>query len=158
MRLLVLAPSYPHAGHSFAGLFNERCVAALSELCESLEVVVPRPWCPPGMSRLSPRWKTYADMPKKEIRGGVSIWRPPYLQVPSVGGPLWLDRGSFVCLRSAVRRMHRRAGFDAILSFDLLGTGGLAWRLGRELGIPAAGYATGDDVTVPPASTWGRRV
>ena len=62
MRLLVLAPSYPHSGHSFSGLFNERCVAALSKLCETVEVVVPRPFCPPGLSRLSPRWKTYSDM------------------------------------------------------------------------------------------------
>jgi len=156
VRLLVLAPSYPHSGHSFSGLFNERCVAALSKLCETVEVVVPRPFCPPGLSRLSPRWKTYSDMPGKEIRGGVPIWRPAQIQIPSIGGPLWLDRGSFLCVAREVRAMHRRVDFDAILSFDLLGTGGLAWRLGRDLGIPAAGYATGDDVKVAPLSSWGK--
>jgi len=42
--------------------------------------------------------------------------------------------------------MHRRTRFDAILSFDLVATGGLAWRLGRYLQIPAAGWAFGGDV------------
>jgi glycosyltransferase involved in cell wall biosynthesis len=42
--------------------------------------------------------------------------------------------------------LHRQVGFDAILSFDLAVTGGFAWRLGRDLGIPACGWATGSDI------------
>jgi len=158
VRLLILAPSYPHAGHPFAGLFNERCVAALAEICESIEVVVPRPYCPPGFARLSARWQTYSEMPRKEVRGGVPIWRPAHIQVPWFGAPFWLDQGGFLCVRNAVRAVHRRVKFEAILSFDLLGTGGLAWRIGRDLGIAAAGYATGDDVKVPADSPLGRMV
>jgi glycosyltransferase involved in cell wall biosynthesis len=44
------------------------------------------------------------------------------------------------------------------LSFNLIGAGGLAWRLGRRLGIPAAGWATGNDVRVPTHSSYGRAV
>lgn len=62
----------------------------------------------------------------------------------------------FLCTRAFVRKLHGRVGFDVILSFDLLGAGGLAWRLGRELGLPAAGWATGDDVRVPRGSAPGR--
>jgi len=43
-------------------------------------------------------------------------------------------------------------GFDAILAFDLLGTGGIAWRLGEDLGVVTGGWATGGDVRVPSTS------
>ena len=39
-----------------------------------------------------------------------------------------------------------RHKFDAILSFGLDGSGGLAWRLARRFGIPVAVWATGSDI------------
>jgi glycosyltransferase involved in cell wall biosynthesis len=54
--------------------------------------------------------------------------------------------------------MHRRTGFHAIMSFDLIGAGGVAWRLGRDLHIPASGWATGGDIRVPASSPHGRAV
>jgi glycosyltransferase involved in cell wall biosynthesis len=40
----------------------------------------------------------------------------------------------------------------------LLGSGGLAWRIGRLLGVPVAGWALGGDVRSPAGSTHGRSV
>jgi glycosyltransferase involved in cell wall biosynthesis len=37
-------------------------------------------------------------------------------------------------------------------------TGGLAWRLGRDLGIPACGWATGSDIRANAGSPTGRNV
>jgi glycosyltransferase involved in cell wall biosynthesis len=54
--------------------------------------------------------------------------------------------------------MHSRAHFDAIISFDLIATGGLAWRIAKDLSIPASGWATGDDIRVTPCSPHGRVV
>jgi glycosyltransferase involved in cell wall biosynthesis len=54
--------------------------------------------------------------------------------------------------------LHRQIGFDAILSFDLAITGGLAWRLGRDLGIPACGWATGSDIRANLHSPTARNV
>jgi hypothetical protein len=45
--------------------------------------------------------------------------------------------------------MHRRTRFDVIHSFDLAATGGLAWRMGRDLGIPASGWAFLGDLRFP---------
>ncbi|MCI0407877.1 MAG: glycosyltransferase family 4 protein, partial [Acidobacteria bacterium] len=56
------------------------------------------------------------------------------------------------------RRLHRKVGFDTILSFDLASTGGLAWRLGADLGIPACGWATGSDIRAKAESGIGRSV
>ncbi len=46
-------------------------------------------------------------------------------------------------------------GFDAILAFDLAGAGGIAWRLGQDLGIPAGGWAFGGDLRVSSSSRLG---
>jgi glycosyltransferase involved in cell wall biosynthesis len=63
-----------------------------------------------------------------------------------------------LCSRRLARRLHHQVGFDAILSFDLAVTGGLAWRLGRDLGIPACGWATGSDIRARPLSSTARSV
>lgn len=158
MKLLVLAANYPHAGHPSAATFNERCVDVLRTLCDGVEVLVPRPYAPPLISALVSRWKIYAGIPSYEVRNGIPVYRPACPQMPRVGRAFWVDQGAFLwCLRVA-SKMHRGVRFDAILSFDLLGAGGLAWRLGQALGIPAGGWAVGSDVRVPVSSSQGRVV
>jgi teichuronic acid biosynthesis glycosyltransferase TuaC len=75
-----------------------------------------------------------------------------------VGSDFWIDRGAFFCCRRTARELHCRFNFDAILSFDLFGAGGLAWRIGDDLGIPASGWATGSDVRQPAGSRLERVV
>ena len=155
MNLLLLPAAYPNAAHLFGGVFYERCADALRPLCTGLEVLVPRPYTPALVAGLNPRWAAYARIPPYETRAGISVWRPRYLQIPRLGAALWPDVGAYVCIRATARALHRRARFDALLSFDLISTGGLAWRLGRDLGIPAAGWATGGDVRVARTSAFG---
>jgi len=158
VRLLILAASYPHPGHLFAGIFNERSVLALGEICDGVEVLAPRPYVPPLLSAFVPRWKDYAQIVPYEVRSGVRVYRPAYLQPPRLGGAFWIDPGIFFWCRRVARDMHRRAHFDAIISFDLFVVGGFAWRIGRELGIPASGWATGGDIRVSSSSSHGRAV
>jgi len=155
LNLLVLAGAYPHADHPFAGVFSERCVQALLPLCERLEVVAPRPFAPPLLSNLNPRWKVYSRIVGHEIRNGVSVYRPAYPQIPRLGGAVWTDLASYLSTRRKIQGLHRRVGFDAILSFDLIAAGGLAWRLGQALSIPAAGWAFGEDVLGGKSSSYG---
>jgi glycosyltransferase involved in cell wall biosynthesis len=71
---------------------------------------------------------------------------------------LWPNEVAYYALRPLVGRLHQSYRFDAILSFDLYSVGGLAWRLGRALGIPAAGWATGSDIRHSRQSPSGRKV
>lgn len=148
MKVLVVVSTYPYAAHGFAGVFNERCVRVLKEYCESIEVLAPRPFVPRWLSLMSsvPRWRTYATIKQYETRGGVAIHRPAYIQMPWLASEFWVGPGAFLCCRRTAREMHRRVGFDAIVSFDLVESGGLAWRLGRDLGIPASCWATGERI------------
>src|SRR5437870_10148378 len=125
MKLLVLAPYYPHKARPFGGLFNERSAIALKDMGNEVEVLAPRPYSPRILSSLASRWKVYSSIDPYEIRNGISVFRPPYLQVPRLGGAFWIDPGVFYWTRRIARERHRRSMFDAILSFDLTGVGGL---------------------------------
>lgn len=145
MKLLVVVSNFPHPGHPYSGSFNAKSVDALSGFCEKVEVLAPRPYAPPFFS-FFPRWEAYNRINKFELQNGVAVHRPAYLQIPCIFPAVWLDRGAFLCCREKVRAMHAQVGFQAILAFDLVAVGGLAWRLGKDLGIPAGGWATGDDM------------
>jgi glycosyltransferase involved in cell wall biosynthesis len=80
------------------------------------------------------------------------VFRPACVQIPRIGRSFWVDQAAFLQCRRVARGRHDRIGFDAILAFDLVGAGGIAWRLGEELGIPAGGWATGGDLRVPSSS------
>ena len=151
MKILVVVSNYPHPGHRFSGIFNERSVDALKEHCELVAVLAPRPYVPNVLTNFLPvgRWEAYAEAKSFEVRNGVPVYRPPYLQLPRVAASFWQDRGAYLCCVGTVRKLHARHKFDAILSFGLDGSGGLAWRLARRLGIPVAVWATGSDIRKP---------
>jgi teichuronic acid biosynthesis glycosyltransferase TuaC len=156
MKVLVVSPNYPYPGYRFAGIFNQKCVDALNRLCDRVEVVAPRPYVPPLLSSLVPRWKAYATAGNYEKQNGIDIHRPAIPVVPYVAQAFWADQGTFFRCRQLVRQLHNRTHFDAIISFDLGGAGGVAWRIGRDLDIPASGWATGGDVRVAACSPHGR--
>jgi len=152
MRVLIIASYYPWSDNPSRGSFNERFACALRELCDGVDVLAPRPYAPPLLSSLVLRWRSYRRMIRREIRKGIPVYRPAYLAVPRLGGAAWADPGAFIWCRRTARAMHRAARFDAIISFDLVACGGLAWRIGRDLGIPASGWAIGGDVAAQASS------
>jgi len=143
VKLLVLAQNYPYAEHPTAAVFNERSAIALSNLCESVEVLVPRPYVPPLLGSFVPRWGVYAQIPKYEKRQNIPVHRPAYPQFPRVASAFWVEHAAFWRCRPVAVEMHDRARFDALLAFDIVGVGGVAWRLARHLALPAAAWVTG---------------
>jgi glycosyltransferase involved in cell wall biosynthesis len=149
LKILVVA-DYPRPGHPFSAIFNERCVRVLQDYCE-VEVIAHRPYVPSILSH-APRWRSWVVPKRSEVVRGVSVHRPAYLQIPRLGSAFWIDRGAYLFCRPTARELHRIFAFDAIMSFDLLATGALAWRIGRDLGIPASGWAFGSDMRQRPGS------
>lgn len=152
MRLLVVASMYPHPGLPYSGIFVRNCVEAASHHGHELIVLVPRPYVPAFLSVHS-RWAAYAKIPAYVESGGVKVYRPKLFQLPKLGMTFQRNTGSFLQMRRFAKRLHRQYHFDAIFSFDLSGAGGLAWRLGKYLGIPSTGWAFGLDVRVPHESS-----
>lgn len=154
MKILALAGAYPHPSHPFSGIFNKKCVCALAQLGHRITVIAPRPFAPPLLSHV-PRWRIYSCIPSYESQGDMPVYRPATPVFPRIASALWVDWVAYLRCRPVARRLHGRNPFDAILSFDLAETGGIAWRLGRALGIPAAGWAFGDDVRWPRDTSLG---
>jgi teichuronic acid biosynthesis glycosyltransferase TuaC len=147
MKLLVVASNYPYEGNRFSGIFNQRSVEALKEHCESVAVLAPRPYVPVFVCSLPVgRWQAYARSNAHAETNGVAVHRPGYFHMPRFGSAFWHDKSAFFFSRHTAKQLHVRYRFDAILSFSLTMAGSLAWRLRRDLGIPASGWATGSDI------------
>ncbi len=72
MKILALPSNYPCTGYPLAGVFNEKCVYALKELCDHIEVVVPRPFIPSFLALL-PKWKIYSEIEDRKIKNGITM-------------------------------------------------------------------------------------
>lgn len=158
MRILLVVSNYPHAGHPYSGAFNERSAQALKALGHQVEVLAPRPFVPRALAAWHPRWRAYDQIVEQDMRDGLRIYRPAYIQLPGLGAALRPDFGAYLSCARSVKLRHQNNPYHAIVAFNLIGAGGLAWRLARRLGIPAAGWATGNDVRVPSGSAQGRTV
>src|SRR5918996_292755 len=156
--LLMVVTNYPNAGHPYSGAFNERSALSLKNLGYEVEVLAPRPYVPRAIARWNSRWGAYHRIPDQEMRDGIQVFRPAYLQVPLLGGALQPDFSAYLNAFRPLHRRHQAKPFDAVLGFNLIGAGGLAWRLGRRLRIPAAGWALGNEVRVSTHSAHGRAV
>jgi teichuronic acid biosynthesis glycosyltransferase TuaC len=159
MNLLVVASNYPYEGNRFSGIFNQRSVEALREYCESLVVLAPRPYVPALIKWLPiGRWQAYARSNGHAEKNGIAVHRPGYFHLPRFGSAFWQDRVAFLFARRTARQLHAHHRFDAILSFGLTMAGSLAWRLSRDFGIPASGWATGSDIRASRGSAAHRAV
>jgi glycosyltransferase involved in cell wall biosynthesis len=157
VNLLLIPPNYPHPAAEWVGAQNERSALALRTMVQHLVVLTPRPYAP-RLLAFGDRWRSYGAIPKGHTRSGIRVHRPAYPMLPRLSGAFWPTRAAFAFSRGLASMLHREIGFDAILSFDLNLTGGLAWRLGRHLGIPACGWATGSDIRSDAQSGVGRSV
>ncbi len=157
MRILVAAPAFPSAAHPFAGTFSAAIAATFRDLGHDVVALCPRPFAPPGITRLA-RWRHYGGIEPLGTHLGVPVHRPNTVVVPGVLQAFWSDWAAWFATRRYVARLHRRGPFDVIVGLDLGGAGGLAWRLGKTLGVTTAGWAYGSEVRVSSSSDHGRSV
>ena len=67
-----------------------------------------------------------------------------------------LDEIDEIIKSNDVDCIHLDINFDLILSFDLSGVGNFAWRAGRDIKIPAAGWSFGSDIRISVTSVEGK--
>lgn len=157
MNLLLIPASYPYPASPQIGAQNERCARVINQYVDQLVVISPRPWIPRILA-LRSRWRSYASIPWHYVSEGIEVYRPSSLVLPGVMETIWPNEVAYYSIRSLVRELHCRHRFDAIVSFDLYSAGGLVWRLGRDLGITASGWATGNDIRKNQDSPPGQKV
>jgi teichuronic acid biosynthesis glycosyltransferase TuaC len=157
MRILAAAPTFPSKSHPFAGIFTAKIVATLRELGHDVTVLCPTPFVPPGFGNLG-RWKQYANIEKESIYEGVPVYQPSTVVVPRLFQAFWSDEAAWLGSRRFVKKLHGQKPFDIVIGFDLGGAGGLAWRLAKDLGIRAGGWAYGSEVRTDALTGPGKSV
>ena len=148
MQILTFTTLYPSQVRPQHGIFVETRLRKLVESgAVTASVTAPCPWFP-LRSRWFGHYSLFARQPRKEIRYGLRIDHPRYLQLPKIGmsvAPLAIFTALLPVLR---RHLHEGRDFHLIDAHYFYPDGVAAVLLGRALGRPVVVTARGSDLNI----------
>jgi teichuronic acid biosynthesis glycosyltransferase TuaC len=153
--VLLVSRLYPRPSDPVLGIFVEEEARALAKHCR-VRVVSPVPWFPPV--KLFPRWYGYSQLPTKESRGGVEIFRPRTVMLPHNFLFSLLGFSFYLTLRSCLRQVAEGFSIDLIHAHMAYPDGFAAVLLGRALARPTIITLHGGDVTQYFQRYFGRKL
>jgi len=149
VRVLTFTSLFPNSQQPLLGIFVYQRIAHLARRPGNLvQVVAPVPYFP--LSLPTTRWQKYAQIPREERIGNLTVYHPRYLLVPKISMPLH-GLLMFLGTLSLVRQLNQEIDFDCIDAHYLYPDGFAATMLGRRLGLPVIVSARGTDVNVFPS-------
>ena len=156
MKVLTLSSLYPNRIQPGKGVFIENRTRHLYESSEvKIRVVAPIPWFP-FRGRLFGRYAKFADIPRHDFCGGLSIDYPRYVAIPKIGmsmAPMLMALGLINPLRKILADDF---DFDLIDAYYFYPDGVAAALLAAWFHKPVVINALGTDVNVLPAFTMPR--
>ncbi|MBL8379251.1 MAG: glycosyltransferase family 4 protein [Burkholderiales bacterium] len=158
LRTLLFSTLYPNAIRPGHGIFVETRLRQLLALGGvEARVLAPVPWFPFAHPRFG-EYAQFARVPASEVRHGIPVDHPRYVQLPRIGmtlAPFALAAGA---LPFARRMLRSGFEFDLIDAHYFYPDGVAAALLGRVLGKPVVITARGSDVNVLPRFPVPRRL
>jgi glycosyltransferase involved in cell wall biosynthesis len=158
LRLLTFSTLFPHAGRPNHGVFVENRLRHLIATGEaSSTVIAPVPWFPSRSPRFGD-WARHAMADRFELRDGLEVYHPRYVQAPKVGmvaAPASLFAAGALAMR---RVLASGAAIDLIDAHYLYPDGVAAVALGRAFGKKVVVTARGSDITQYPDYAGPRRM
>ena len=148
LQILTFTTLYPSQVRPQHGIFVETRLRKLLESgAVTASVTAPCPWFPLASPWFG-RHSLFARQPRDEIRFGLRVDHPRYLQLPKIGmsvAPLAI----FTALLPVLRRQLREGrDFDLIDAHYFYPDGAAAVLLGRALGRPVVITARGSDLNI----------
>lgn len=145
---LLFTTLYPSSARPHHGLFVEKRARELVRTTSvRTRVVAPVPWFPWRSPSIG-RYARFAATPEREVRSGIEVEHPRYLNLPKFGmtcAPVTLALGALPC----IRRLEREAGkFDVIDAHYAYPDGVAAALLGKWLNRPVVITARGSDLNL----------
>lgn len=145
MHILTLATLFPNDAQPNFGIFVERQTRELASR-EGISVTVLNPiGIPPWPLSKYGRYKTLAQLPSRETRNGLDIYRPQFTLIPRFGGR-WNPFMIAASLMPLVRKLHAEQPFDVIDAEFFYPDGPAAMRIAHALNIPFSVKARGADI------------
>jgi len=148
---------FPNYKNPNAGSFVVEQLRHLQRYCE-ITVLVPHPWVPPVVGRLSKKWRQYAQLPDEETVAGIKVLHPRRLVIPRVNSWAWMTVSVTLSYWHFLSRSHRFTEspfhrFTHIEGHFVLPDGFAAAFLGKRFGKPSIIHVHGTDVhTIPQQS------
>jgi glycosyltransferase involved in cell wall biosynthesis len=149
MKLLVVSGMFPSRMLPQQGIFFLREAEYLSTFGIECQFLVPGPWAPWPLYKLSRFQKYGPQNPFLEL-DKFNVQRARYLRPSGKWFRPYAPRAAYLAVRGKARRLHREVGFDAVLGFPLVPDAEVAVRVGLDLNLPVAAMAIGSDVMVYP--------
>jgi teichuronic acid biosynthesis glycosyltransferase TuaC len=145
MRILTLATLFPNHLRPNFGIFVERQTRELaSREGVSVTVINPIGMPPWPLSRVG-QYKALAQLPAREARNGLDVYRPIFPLIPRFGGR-WNPKFIAASVLPLLRRLHDEQPFDAIDAEFFYPDGPAAMRIAAALDIPFSIKARGADI------------
>lgn len=145
LRVLSLSTLYPNDLTPNFGVFVERQMQAVAKRGDIDLTMVNPLGIPPFPLSLHPRYDAMARLPRTEVRGGVTVFRPHFRLVPSIGAHR-NARAEAKGVLPLVRQLHAEQPFDVIDAQFFYPDGPAAVTVGRALGLPVSIKARGADI------------
>jgi glycosyltransferase involved in cell wall biosynthesis len=141
---------YPNAERPTFGVFVENRLRKLAVADGvALRVVAPVPWFPNGHARFG-RYGSHARVPPSEIRHGIEITHPRYVQLPKIGTHLSPFLLYLSLLRHVRSKILPKGDIDLIDAHFYYPDGIAATLLAKTLGKPVVVTARGTDLNLYP--------
>lgn len=145
MRIVLVSHLFPKASDRRHGIFVQRQAERLRDLGHDIEVVVPVPFVPPGLTLL-PRWKRYRRLRDPHPVAGFRVHLPAYVRPPGQWFLVYEPTSIYLAIRRQIRRLHHSLPRDIVFTQDFSKAAGAAARAAHDAGLPCVGMAIGDDV------------
>jgi glycosyltransferase involved in cell wall biosynthesis len=148
MKLLTFTSLFPNRNDPEHGIFVYQRLAHFARRAgNSVHVVAPIPWAPPGVSPA--RYRRTRSIPRREKVGDLAVFHPRYPLVPGISMPL---HGLLMFLGSqrVLRQLHAEHRFDLIDAHYVYPDGFAATLAGKMLNLPVVVSARGTDMNLFP--------
>jgi teichuronic acid biosynthesis glycosyltransferase TuaC len=146
MNVLTYTSLFPNSEMPEHGIFVARRMTAFAEVTDhKVEVVAPVPYFPSFIPAPA-RWKTWSRVPAREVRDGLRVHHPRYLNPPVVG---MRHYGRLMAAGTAAKMRELHGGefpFDVIDAHFAYPDGHAALKVAARLGRPVVVSARGADV------------
>jgi glycosyltransferase involved in cell wall biosynthesis len=140
---------FPSKEVKFVGIFISREGQYLAKYGIECDFLVPRPWAPWPLYRLS-RWRKYG--PANLLAAPKELEARPvrYIRLPGTWFTTLEYKSTIIALKAAAMRWHKENPFDVVLGISMFPDAEAAVTIGKKLNLPVAALAIGDDVIVYP--------
>ncbi|MHC4542989.1 MAG: glycosyltransferase [Planctomycetota bacterium] len=147
MRILTISHLFPRKEARYSGIFICRQAQYLAKYGIECDFLVPCPWAPWPLYRLS-RWRKYG--PANPLAAPEELDARPvrYVRLPGMWFTKFEYKSTITALKAAAMRWHRENPFGLVLGISMFPDAEAAVTIGKKLNLPVATLAIGSDVMV----------